>query len=217
MNDYDPYSPQNYDPAMEDDGFSASYNLPPAQDEGGGLSVRGDMAGWLEKSRKSIADIYDQAARDLQARYRGPSDKELLLAMGAAMLKPTEGGFSEALGNAISVVPEFMKQKRSYQEELGQLMARGQYDKARALASLEGRALTAMRPSSGNAVWSESLGRFVPRDQVVPTKSGSITQGPYKGGTAIQYSDGTRTVLLPNGQSLRFGPDGMPITQQGGQ
>jgi hypothetical protein len=150
MNDYDPYSPQNYDPAMEDDGFSASYNLPPAQDEGGNLSVRGDMAGWLEKSRNSIAAIYDQAARDLQARYRGPSDKELLLAMGAAMLKPTEGGFSEALGNAISVVPEFMKQKRSYQEELGQLMARGQYDKARALASLEGRALTAMRPRAPN-------------------------------------------------------------------
>ncbi len=144
MNEYDPYSPENYDPALEDDGFPPQYDMPPAQ--GGNLSVKGGMEGWLEQSRRSIADIYDKAAQDLQARYRGPSDKELLLAMGAAMLKPTEGGFNEALSNAISVVPQFMQQKRTYQDQLNQLMAKGQYDKARALASLEGRALTAMKP-----------------------------------------------------------------------
>jgi hypothetical protein len=144
MNEYDPYSPENYDPSMEDDGFSPQYDMPPAQ--GGNLSVKGGMEDWLKQSRQSISDIYDQAARDLQAKYRGPSDKELLLAMGAAMLKPTEGGFGEAFSNAISVVPQFMQQKRTYQDQLSQLMAKGQYDKARAMAALEGRYLTAMKP-----------------------------------------------------------------------
>lgn len=175
MNDYDPYSPENYDPALEDDGFPPQYDLPPAQ--GGGLSVKGGMEGWLEQSRKSIGDIYDQAARDLQARYRGPSDKELLLAMGAAMLKPTYGGFGEALSNAVSVVPEFMQQKRAYQDQLSQLMAKGQYDKARALASLEARAVTAMKPAQRRTGFNPVTGTLVYMDTgeaVGPGENGGI-------------------------------------------
>lgn len=175
MNEYDPYSPENYDPALEDDGFPPQYDMAPGQ--GGNLSVKGGMEGWLEQSRRSIADIYDKAAQDLQARYRGPSDKELLLAMGAAMLKPTEGGFSEALSNAISVVPQFMQQKRTYQDQLSQLMARGQYDKARALASLEGRALTAMKPAQRRTGFNPVTGTLVYMDTgeaVGPGESGGV-------------------------------------------
>lgn len=97
----------------------------------------------LENSRKNISDIYEQAAERLKGLYHAPTTGEMLMAMGAAMLKPTYGGFKEALGNAIGVIPNYMQARREYQNDYAKELAALQKGYASDVAGLQGRYITA--------------------------------------------------------------------------
>lgn len=117
----------------------------------------------LDASRKNVAAIYDQAAQRLRDVYRGPSTGEMLVAMGAAMLKPTgSGSFGEALGNALGVMPEYLRGRREYHNAYGKELAALQRAYAHDITGLEGRYLTASgkAPPQSHAAADQTGGRF---------------------------------------------------------
>jgi len=97
----------------------------------------------LDDGRRNIAALYEQAAEQLKSLYHAPSTGEMLISMGAALMKPTMGGFGEALGNAVSTIPDYMKSRREYQSAYGKQLAELQRYYAHDMAGLQGRYLTA--------------------------------------------------------------------------
>jgi len=179
--------------------------------------------------QKYVADRkaqYEAAQKALAERRFGPSEAEQLFTLAAAigtpMIRPSFGGVMHNVGTSMAGIEKANREaqqqradallalNQSYANDMAAAQM-AQFKERRAALQAQGPVLARMARPSGNSVWSESLSRFVPRDQVVPIKSGGIVSGPYKGGTAIQYSDGTHEVRTADGRTLRFGPDGQPV------
>ena len=58
----------------------------------------------------------------------------------------------------------------------------------------------------GLGQWSESLGRFIPKDQPVPTRSGRVD-----GKRVDQYSDGSTRVYAADGTFTSYDVEGNPV------
>lgn len=108
------------------------------------LSVGGGaLEGLMEKRRQSLSALYDKAASDLQARYKGPDTNDLLLSLGAAFLQPTENGkFSESLGNVPMALLQHTRAKRDFGNDMAGLMGKLEIERAQSLGDLEEKYLT---------------------------------------------------------------------------
>ena len=142
----------------------------------------------LETRRKSVSEMYDAAAAKLQAAYRGPSTQDILLALGAGMLQPTRsGGFGEAVGNSLSAMLPILRERNQFRNTVAEKVAGLDMQKARDLGDLEEKYMVArMKPATGQSVWSENLGRFVPRGEPVVIEPGTLGGRPTE-----KMSDGT--------------------------
>lgn len=121
--------------------------MDPEEDDGsdlmGGLAVRPadqtpGVSPYLSTQRRNLQALYDQAAARLASDYRTSARNETLLALGAALLKPTEGGtFAESLGNASQALLDVRRTNRDREEErqAALLKLMGQYDVAAARGS----------------------------------------------------------------------------------
>lgn len=106
------------------------------------LAAKGESL--LDGSRRNIAALYEDAAAKLKDLYHAPSTGEMLVAMGAQLMRPTgSGSFGEALGNALSVVPQFMQSKREYRNDYAKQLALLQRSYLGDMGTLEGRYITA--------------------------------------------------------------------------
>ena len=151
----------------------------------------GSLDALLAQRRKSVADMYDEAAKQLQASYRGPDTSELLLALGAGLLQPTaSGSFGEAIGQGVQGMLPLLQQRHSSRDALNKELAGIRMNKAKDIGDLEEKyLLAAMKPAGGQPVWSESLGRFVPRGAPVVIKGGTLN-----GQRVESMSDGSMRV-----------------------
>jgi len=202
--------------------------------EEGGLAAADwskQMTGALDENAQVAKDaaaqrkaMYEQGLAALQQR-QDPSDRSRFFSMlSQAFLSPTSApGFKGVLQNLSSGLNGYTTAQHDAEVrraqalmQLQQQYGEGTIDDRREAVKTRVETLKALKPSGGNAIWSETLQRFVPRDHPVPVKQGRVSQGPYAGGTAIQYSDGSHVVRLPTGQTLRFGADGQPIADQQG-
>lgn len=151
-------------PQSEDEYNDASASLAarPLEADEASLAVPGGRASTLaakgadvlEGSRRNITQLYEQAAERLKGLYHAPTTGEMLIAMGAQLMKPTaSGSFGEALGNALGVVPEYMKNKREYSNAYGKELADLQKSYMTGITGLEGRYITASGklPPAGHA------------------------------------------------------------------
>jgi hypothetical protein len=94
------------------------------EDTGGALTGAigaigaGGAEDYFAKSKTRISDMYDSALARMRERYRGPNKQDMLLAIGQALLQPTENGkFSESLANIPGALLQHrMLQRRSEQD-----------------------------------------------------------------------------------------------------
>lgn len=142
---------------------------------------QGGLDALLDCRRKSVAEMYDAAAQQLQAAYKGPSTNDLLLALGAGMLQPTRSGsFGEAVGNSLQSMLPFLQERNKFRNTVAEKVAGLNMQKARDLGDLEEKYLTAQmkQPPRSRMTWSESLGRTIPLDEVVVVGTGALNGRP---------------------------------------
>ncbi len=150
----------------------------------------------LQQSRKSISDLYDQAGARLADHYQGPGVGELLMALGSRIMQPMENNsFGNVLANASQEVAPWFKDRREFRNARLKEQAGLDLAKAKDLADLERTYLTGTLKGAGGAgfVWSEKLGRFIPKPSTAnePVIVGS---GTLEGHHTEGMSDGTQRV-----------------------
>lgn len=110
----------------------------------------GSLDALLASRRKSVEDMYDEAAKQLQASYRGPDTSELLLALGAGLLQPTQGGsFGEVIGNGLQGVLPLLQQRHTSRDALNREMTSIRLNKAKDIGDLEEKYLVAQIKNNG--------------------------------------------------------------------
>lgn len=154
----------------------------------------------LEQSRTSQEQYVNSAFE----RSR-PSESEKWLAIAAALASPTQhGAFGETMGNVFQALLGYKQGVRgaenTRQQELARL--RQAYDLAGIKYSAQ-----ALKPRTAQNVWSESLGRFVPKDRVVAVGSGVTADGK----PITKYSDGTMGIRGDDGSTAIYDADGSKI------
>lgn len=83
-----------------------------------------DLKAQVEQDRADLKAAYDRARGVLAERYRGPSQRELLLSLGQAFLTPTEGGsFREALPNVVATLAGYEGKRREAKSSLAERKA----------------------------------------------------------------------------------------------
>lgn len=98
----------------------------------------------FDTQRRSVSDMYDQAAQQLQASYRGPGTSEMLLALGAGLLQPTRSGsFGEALGNGLQGVMPIISARNQFHNTSAHELATLRLAKAKGLSDLQAKYMLA--------------------------------------------------------------------------
>jgi hypothetical protein len=98
------------------------------------LAVKGANP-FLDARRASLQALYDEGSKRLTSTYRNSARNELLLALGAALMKPTTGG---TFGESLSNVPEALlgytqgRRQRDEAQQTALLKLMSQYDVASA-------------------------------------------------------------------------------------
>lgn len=106
------------------------------------LAVKGPNS-YLDARRASLQALYDEGSKRLTSTYRNSARNELLLALGAALMKPTTGGtFGESLSNVPEALLGYTQGRRQREEaqQAAMLKLMSQYD----IASARSRAPTTM-------------------------------------------------------------------------
>lgn len=106
------------------------------------LAVKGANS-YLDARRASLQALYDEGSKRLTSTYRNSARNELLLALGAALMKPTTGGtFGESLSNVPEALLGYTQGRRQREEaqQAAMLKLMSQYD----IASARSRAPTTM-------------------------------------------------------------------------
>lgn len=167
------------------------------------LSARPDvstLAGILKGQRKSIGDLYDKITENIQQRYRKPDINDLLIAIGTGMMSaPGEndsGGFGGAVQRGLRGIGTYAQSRRAYEQDLNKLMSQIEIEKAKTLAGLEEKYLTAMKPSTGGMSYDAQRGVWVNRNNPRPTQE-AYDIG--KGRTLVLWQDNLWREKLPNG------------------
>ena len=182
-----------------------------ASSAGAQPQAAGSLDALLETRRKSVADMYDAAAKQLQDAYKGPGTNDILLALGAGLLQPTRSGsFGEAIGNAVGTMLPVMQERNRFHNTVAEKVAGLNMQKARDLGDLEEKYLTARlkAPPRPRVAWSDNLGRTIPLDEVVVIEAGTLN-----GRSTEKMSDGSiRVYDSPNSFTV-YDAGGRPLGQ----
>lgn len=218
------------DTPMEDD---TPLPEPDAAPAGGGLAGL-DVAGEYNATRSELMaaqqeqdrlrrDQFEQARKLLEKQRFGPSLSERLFALSAAIGTPHlpgQHGFGVMMNDIAKPLSDVINGGRNSEMERAKALLdlQGQYagDQAEGrtaaaknrLALLKVGAELDKAPSPG--VWSDSLGRFVPKDRPVPTGSGVIN-----GQRVVKYSDGTMRLRDATGAIHVYDAAGQKIGTEG--
>lgn len=160
---------------------------------GSNLSVQNRNAGLaaaMQQQSQSLADIYGNAAKELTARYQGPSRNDMLLALGSALLQPTRtGSFGEALANVGPAMQGFAQQRRQESNALEDKLLEMKMAQAKELSTLQGRYITAAYKQPQGIVFDQTHGVIVDKNNPGPTEN--WVQLPNKGPRLVQWQDDT--------------------------
>jgi len=157
---------------------------------------------------KARQKYYDDLTAKLMAQRTGPSFRERMFQLSAALATPTEQrGLGGILANVTPVLAAQQKAKRQ-----------GELTRREALEELEAKRLTQQmglanqdvttqlalanlaKKGSGPGQWSERFGQFIPKDRVVPVSSAVHKTGR----RLVTYSDGSSKLYGLNGNPKAF-------------
>ena len=135
------------------------------------LSARPNVStleGILKGQRKSIGDLYDKITENIQQRYRKPDINDLLIAIGTGMMSaPGEndsGGFGGSLQRGLRGIGTYAQNRREYEQDLNKLMSQVEIEKAKTMAGLEEKYLTALKPNTtASYSYATDRGGYVPK------------------------------------------------------
>lgn len=189
-----------YDDQIDDTGEEDNTSDFAAMPNAGGSNP---LSGIMAAQRKSIADMYDNIAANIQKRYRAPDTSDLLLAIGAGMLAPPgeneAGGFAGSLQRGMRGVGQYAASRRDYKDELNKMLSQVDTQKATSLAGLESKYL-----SAAAAAAKPKLPRTV-GTQVVGGKVVVVTQDPETGEVSSQQLGEAPANLKPVSGALSGG------------
>lgn len=95
-------------------------------------ALSGPFSSLLTARRDRVSELYDDAAKRLVERYRGPSDRELLLSMAASFAQPTENGrFTESLMRIPDTLLKYTQAQRESEGVLAEKQAELELAKSR--------------------------------------------------------------------------------------
>ena len=167
-------------------------------------SVRNKMAQYQDIAKQQAA-YYDRVEKELLARRIGPSKREQLLQMSAALLQPTETrGFGASLAN---LVPVFQQQAQQRRE--------GVVNRAEALSNLRQAQLTEKKDLLGRELATEVKLAQLEANKGKPTWVKSVNK---------DTGEITMTPVFPSGsqqpdinpvdlQTLFRNPTGLPLDE----
>jgi hypothetical protein len=177
----------------------------------------------VRQQTKSNLDMI-LAGRDRIREARvGPSRSEQMLAIAAALGKPTRSGsFGETLSNVSGVLLENETAKREAEQKRQEMLDRYGVDigseqlrmattAADQAGQLYSRTAAANKPST--PVWAPDLNQFVSRDKPVPTPNkvqvGDMMLTQYTDGNLyLRNADGSKDVYTPEGEKIATIPAG---------
>jgi len=178
------------------------------------LSARPDMAALkdiLASQRQSIGTLYDTITQNIQKRYRAPDINDLLISIGTGMMSaPQEGdnsGFAGAVQRGIRGLGPYAQSRRTYENDMNQMMSNVDIQKAKDLASLEEKyatgAASLLKPRTPTRNWSENLQQYVSPDAPSPTQ---VVVATKSGLSLTQYTDGSLRFNNPDGSQDVYDP-----------
>ncbi len=153
------------------------------------------LSGLLEGQRKSISDLYDTIATNIQQRYRAPDLNDMLVAIGTGMMSPPgendSGGFGGSLQRGLRGIGAYAQSRNAYRDDMNKMMSQLDIQKAKELASLGGKYITgAMRaPAKPRTGFNPLTGALTNMDTGAPVEM----SGPPVG-----------TVKTANGRNFKF-------------
>jgi soluble lytic murein transglycosylase len=229
--------PQNPGPEATNMVDDSPINITQPEDDLGGDSGFGvkDVLNEYRQTSQSLLEVqreeaearrqqFETARAALEKKRFGPSTAERLFALSAALGRPRynyEKGFGSVVADIAPALGGLLGGKRKAEEAraeaLQQLQSsytdgnfaatRSSLDtRVKMLPMLAGLAKT-QAPSPG--VWSDSLGRFVPKDHPVP-----ISSGVHNGQRVVKYSDGTMRLRDANGIVTVYDGAGQKLGEQ---
>lgn len=114
------------------------------------LSARPDITALrdiLTGQRKSVGDLYDTITQNIQKRYRAPDINDMLIAIGTGMMSaPQEGdnsGLAGSIQRGIRGIGPYAQSRRAYETDMNKMMSQVEIQKAKDLAGLEEKYLSA--------------------------------------------------------------------------
>lgn len=150
----------------------------------------GTLGSILDRRRSEVGALYDRALENLRSRYRGPDKSEMLLALGAQLMRPTENGtFMESLAGVPEVLLKYRQGQREASNEIEDLALKYELAKAAELTDLD----IAKAKAKNNLQWIRA----------VDPDTGAITIVPVpRDGSAVGQQGGEqKTGALPLVQS----------------
>ena len=179
----------------------------------------------MQQRQKSVAQMYDDAAQQLQQTYRGPGTNDLLLRMAAAMMQPTaSGSFGDALANTMGAVPGYLDSRNNYQDQLSKQLATLRLSKAKDLGDLQEKYLEAQmkaqEPGKVRSGIAPSTGQVMNLDTgAVITPFPSIAPGPEGAAAYAALPPGAHFLDVENNTVMRKpgGLNSAPLPMTGGQ
>lgn len=128
-------------------------------DQPQGLSA---LSGIAAAQKKSISNLYDKIAQDIQKRYRAPDISDLLMAVGMGMMSPPgendEGGLRGSIMRGLRGIGSYAQSRQAYKSDINKMLSNIDVQKAKSLADLEERYLTgaaaAMKPRTPTSMVS---------------------------------------------------------------
>lgn len=173
------------------------------------------------QQEQSAKEMFEQAKRKLTERYAGPGQAEQLFALSRALLAPRSmPGFQGFLQNTMGTLADMETAKRQADMEREERLAalQAQYQQGAASRASDQRRSTldllktyaSVNKPRDMGVWSEQLGRFVPKDRPTVIAVGATKEGL----RTEKLSDGTIRVYDASGRASLYDAGGNLI--QGG-
>lgn len=133
---------------VEDDEEEGTGLTVPGMGAMNSLSVGGKGPNPLDtmfgEQKQSLAKLYGDATERLKSRYAGPDTGDLLLALGAGLLKPTDSGsFFESFGNAANAFGQWGTAKREASNTLEDKLMAMQLAQAKEMNDLQQKYIAA--------------------------------------------------------------------------
>lgn len=215
-------------------GLGALNAMPSPDDEDQLLSTWQSAQDLVRQQNQSNMDMILAGRDRIRDARVGPSRSEQMLAIAAALGRPTKSGsFGETLSNVSGVLLENETAKRAAEEKRQEMLNRygidigaeqlrmattaadqvGDLYRSTAARRAAERKDEAARNKPATPVWASDLNQFVSRDKPVPTPNkvqvGNIMLTQYTDGNLyLRNADGSKSVYSPEGDKIGDIPAG---------